>query len=538
MTIHSIDKTIQTEISKWIKSDMYEPLKKAFVDGGFSIDNFLKFEKKEWLDKDIKAYNFLSKYQSPYFADLSDTTKKNLFGAIHQTVEEGGTAYDLWTKIENNPGFTPVRANVIWRTELARAFDHGSKERMKDLGVKYAYISAAPGCCEQCAELDGKIMPLSELPYLPIHPNCLLRNTKVVTLKGSKNIQDVQIDDYVLTHFGTFERVIDTYEELYSGDFYTLIGEYKGLDYDEQRESNRQGILGLRHYTLRGLTEDHPVVIRRNGKLIDSNAKDVLIGDNVLIESHHCPWCDNLIPFNKAFCSVEHQIKYQSKVLKIDRWKNGRKAIIKKYGSYSKMFKLNPRKVVWKNRDTKIEQSMEAWLKNLGKDYLKQFHVLKDETAGWTPLKQDEKGRWIRSDQSKFVTFKSHYRVDFYIPKEKWFIECDGEAFHKDLEKERKRDIDILTQYPDHKISHVKYGKQIKWETFTLNDLIDPPLLEIPVVEIKKFSLNHVAKNSETVFWRVYNLEVDNAHSFVVGSGHIAVKNCRCVTIPITKGMK
>jgi very-short-patch-repair endonuclease len=38
------------------------------------------------------------------------------------------------------------------------------------------------------------------------------------------------------------------------------------------------------------------------------------------------------------------------------------------------------------------------------------------------------------------------YRVDFFIPKGRLIIECDGSAYHKDREKDFRRDMDLENQ--------------------------------------------------------------------------------------------
>jgi DNA (cytosine-5)-methyltransferase 1 len=51
-------------------------------------------------------------------------------------------------------------------------------------------------------------------------PPCFLSETKVLTLDGYKNIEDIQPKDKLLTHTGKFQNIVNTQKKIYSGDLY------------------------------------------------------------------------------------------------------------------------------------------------------------------------------------------------------------------------------------------------------------------------------------------------------------------------------
>ena len=123
-------------------------------------------------------------------------------------------------------------------------------------------------------------------------------------------------------------------------------------------------------------------------------------------------------------------------------------------------------------------------------------------------------------------------RIDFYIDLEKTFIEVDGERFHKDKERERQRDLEILLKYPDHKIAHVSYGKgdkgQPKWEYFTLEDLNHTGTFTQIDVEIESIENKQTNKNRQK-FNKAYNFAVEEDESYMARG--IVSHNCRCIVV-------
>ena len=51
---------------------------------------------------------------------------------------------------------------------------------------------------------------------------CFIEGTQVLTQKGYKNIEDVVLEDKLLTHTGKFQDILNLQRKIYSGDLYDL----------------------------------------------------------------------------------------------------------------------------------------------------------------------------------------------------------------------------------------------------------------------------------------------------------------------------
>ena len=71
---------------------------------------------------------------------------------------------------------------------------------------------------------------------------CFISGTKVQTLEGYKNIENVTLQDKLLTHTGKFQRILNTQQKIYNGDLY----EFK-IDH---------------HPNMIKCTSDHPFYVR------------------------------------------------------------------------------------------------------------------------------------------------------------------------------------------------------------------------------------------------------------------------------------
>jgi len=263
MTLADIEREIEKEFKTLVDEYIAPMMEAEFVEG-------IKHTDKELLvvslfDPDPLAEEFVESYKTPFFKELSDTTKTYLFGAIKETIEEGGTAYDLWAKIEGNRAFTPSRAGLIWRTEMSRAFNAGTDARARDLGVNWGYVECAPGACALCASDDHVEMPWNDLPTLPRHPNCFLDSqTPVYTSQGWKPIGKVIIGDLVLTHKKRFRNVTDVIRILH------------------QTPSVVQFTFEDKEYKTLVVTSEHPVLVNdREGVTRWKAAGDCILGDSV-----------------------------------------------------------------------------------------------------------------------------------------------------------------------------------------------------------------------------------------------------------------
>src|SRR5690349_10346394 len=88
---------------------------------------------------------------------------------------------------------------------------------------------------------------------------CLLAGQEIITADGVKNVEDVQVGDYVLTHKGRFRRVLRTMRRHYSGRAYTIT-------------------LGGRYGRTLTLTEEHPILVRFRDGTIDWQKPGEIVG--------------------------------------------------------------------------------------------------------------------------------------------------------------------------------------------------------------------------------------------------------------------
>jgi hypothetical protein len=203
---------------------------------------------------------------------------------------------------------------------------------------------------------------------------------------------------------------------------------------------------------------------------------------------------------------------------------NGRAVIASLYGAGgylgvvrgTKSFQKKINKGVVRNWGSRLEMLKKTTFKALGK-------------ASWagSSLERALKGH-LDSMGIKYVQqyWVGKRRVDFYVPEWKTFLEADSLAHHSDVEKERKRDLEILLQKPDHKITHVMYGQNHPtWTTFDLYSLNHAKAYQFSELRVKEIVKIPKQKRKS---W-LYNLAVDEDESYVTMSG--VVHNCRCVVI-------
>jgi hypothetical protein len=172
-----------------------------------------------------------------------------------------------------------------------------------------------------------------------------------------------------------------------------------------------------------------------------------------------------------------------------------------KYGSRLEMLKVGAFKALgrasWEG--SSIERRMGHYLDKQGKEY--------------------ERQHWV-----------GRRRVDFYIPAEKLFIECDSKSYHNDEVKERKRDLEILYQKPDHQIAHVFYGEgPPRWDFFDLARLNHTQTftqIDLPVLSVEQWHLKRPRK--------LFNFAVEDDESYIAKG--VVAHNCRCTTVPVMIG--
>lgn len=136
------------------------------------------FSKEQLELANEKAIAYAEERAAELVTKVSDSTRDMLRSDVAQAMEEGSSNQDLADTIAQNYGFSDERSMVIARTETAYADVAGNLQAYRESGVVEGkkWITGA-GCCDECSELDGVIVPLDEqfdggVDGAPLHPNC------------------------------------------------------------------------------------------------------------------------------------------------------------------------------------------------------------------------------------------------------------------------------------------------------------------------------------------------------------------------------
>jgi len=92
---------------------------------------------------------------------------------------------------------------------------------------------------------------------------CHPAGTGIITNLGVKNIEDIQINDLVLTHTGQFKKITNVFERDYKGHMFTVIPWKQSIPVR--------------------LTEEHPILVKRNNKFEWVKVKDLRQSDLLVL---------------------------------------------------------------------------------------------------------------------------------------------------------------------------------------------------------------------------------------------------------------
>jgi SPP1 gp7 family putative phage head morphogenesis protein len=111
--------------------------------------------------------------------EIDETTRTMVRDMTTQALEEGMSNDELADALIESGAFTDSRAEKIARTETAMADVQGNKIGWREAGVVIGkqWIVDPDGACEDCASLDGEVVPLDSTfsggrRDPPLHPHC------------------------------------------------------------------------------------------------------------------------------------------------------------------------------------------------------------------------------------------------------------------------------------------------------------------------------------------------------------------------------
>lgn len=199
----------------------------------------------------LAEYDPMHEWVDPNGYDLSrriwnnaQEARDKLDQMIRDAIRNGTSAEQLAKQVEQwlLPGLKGWRtrkpygrdgsypAMRLARTEIARASNHAAymAALMNPYVDRYDVarsLNGDPTClvCPQHATIDlygqrvREPYQISEGDYPVYHPHCVTPGQLVETKRGAIPIEQVVAGDYVLTHTGQYQRVIDAWSQEYSG---------------------------------------------------------------------------------------------------------------------------------------------------------------------------------------------------------------------------------------------------------------------------------------------------------------------------------
>lgn len=483
----------------------------------------------------------------------------------------GLTISDIDRKVDRYSGKTHRRrAEMISRTETARAQNIGYAEGLDDIGVEEVEFSIHPDeiTCPICSALDGKKYKVEDAAdVIPVHPNCFISGrTFIYTSKGWKAIKNIRVNDLVLTHKGRFRKVISIIRTPKQQPDVTAI-------YLKNAKRN---------YTTLTATDEHPILL--DGKWQKISAAKVGMVISYLASS--CRRCNNPIPFYKTYCSDtccsldttdrqwasdEHRklisIKTSKQLKKqyASGIRDGKKITAAANKATRRMVKEGkhpftrpdvrgkirlvtntPEHRAASSERMKICNPMNnPPVRSKATESLKQTLLLHPEkrlNARMANLRKSGQMTWIENrmklllDKLKIdYVFQYpilNYDVDFAIPALRIVIECDGEYWHldkyKDLERQHKIEKEgwFVLRYTGLKINQYLDEIENEVKRIVANHRKQYSFLDIKIVKVKKWK----SRKPRTL----YNFSVEDDESYIAKG--FVVHNCRCALLPVLAG--
>jgi len=249
------------------------------------VDNFIRTEYIKSVGKmetelnpiinfvpDEKQINFLNDYVFQNLQGHANDVGNNLRQELQRGILNKETPQQLKQRVKEVFADSKYsqRLKTVMRTEQLRANNAGAfsgAQQAQDAGIvlkKFLDITMDNRTSDICkAEMRkyGKkenAIPLNQnfevkvanktyrALHPPFHPNCFLPGTQILTDKGKKNIEDIQIGDNVLTHKNRFKEVYSIMDREIDEEIYEI--------------ETSQGVLEV--------TGEHPVMTNKGWKLV------------------------------------------------------------------------------------------------------------------------------------------------------------------------------------------------------------------------------------------------------------------------------
>jgi len=492
-------------------------------------------------------------------------------------MQRAETIGDLSRRIRKN--VMPVsrrNAEALARTSVMAVLNESRREsydQMGDLIKGYKYVATLDGrTTPYCKAADGTVFKKNHkvakgprwVSPPPNHWQCFIDpQIPVYTDKGYKPIGKIKVGDMVLTHQGRFRPVTE------------LLRQYKQtpvvytLNFDVKKNISLTA------------TEEHPVLVKRDGKSHWVPIKDIRVGDSVLLMADRCS-CGELKPYWLKYCrrscGTSHYggnwakdpkkrkaaSKRASEQLRREYEKGIRDpyAITRKANEKTRQmiqdgvhpfsgenlgdrrftgadFTEEQRKFISKRMkennptfDPEVRKKIsDSTKKRLAENPDLHPNRIMAKKGFMSSLEKNAARALDRQGICYEAQFPiGPYFADFAIPSLKIVLEIDGDYWHTDKEREATRDF---------------FLKKEGWDVFHIDEKTAKNQREL------YYCINRILNNHEGMFefmdvevtanksWTpkkpkiLYNFSVEEDESYVVKG--FVVHNCRSVLSPLTK---
>lgn len=155
--------------------------------------------------------------------ELGTMLEREVQSAIAESVRQGLGSRDGALAIRqafDSAGVTPDNPylfETLYRTQLQTAYSAGRWQANEDPAIQeilwgYEYAAVMDDrTTDLCSELDGQRHPKGDRFWSrftpPNHWNSVAEGTQITTRRGVRQIEDVEVGDYVMTHRGRWRRV-------------------------------------------------------------------------------------------------------------------------------------------------------------------------------------------------------------------------------------------------------------------------------------------------------------------------------------------
>lgn len=439
--------------------------------------------------------------------ELNTAMNNGYLAATREEAKKGEDIYFVFSG-SYNPKEKPNEACNKWLGKVAKLVDEPmSSDIIKDKYTKYAIWQGKNNI--------GRTSK-NQWMCIPVHPHCFYSGN-VYTSKGWVSISKIKLNDLVLTHKGKFKRVKRIFKNKANGEYIEIsLKKYNGTIFKVKCTKNHKF-----------LTNDEWV-----------EAQQLKINDKLKVLSFQCKDCGRVIEWNRNHFHADRCKECQSKYMIKEAWKKEsyrkKRSII-----HSRMMKdrikkdTNLPKRLTENAHKKVKEIIE---KNGKENFWLNSKESRHKAAISNSLNSRGGNRlenmFAKELDKNYIKYErqfsvSKYFVDFKIKKTKLLIECDGLYWHK------KR---ATTQSIFNSRKREEIIKSFGYDVLRFTDSQIIYNMQQCIDEVKRVLMNH---NNEYLFSeskiihikkgiqkikRVYNLEVEDDHSYIVNG--FVVKNC------------